>query len=221
MPRVFICASGPSLTGFDFTILKNELTIGINYKFRQFTPDILVFCDSKVYTENNHKPIIDKLDCIKITKDRNRYLSNGIYALKNSKTMFYGRDGLTKGLYTSNLTGLFSLSLAIALRLEPIYLLGYDCSIEKGLHDYKDEPAKTVGRLRRYPVKNEILKQSYALRAINFEIYKDIPNIYLCGDSAIKVFPHSDINEVLKTSEPIDKSIVLADIKKKIQNARC
>jgi len=144
--RVFVIASGPSLAGFDFHRLDNDITISTNYNYRDYVPTILVFVDNNLYTDN--KDEIDRLDCIRIGNKKHFGWGHktvlGLPMISNGAP-FEGAAGLTKGLYCTYLTGLVALSLAIALKLNPIYLLGYDC----GFETEKVEP-EVKSRRKRY-----------------------------------------------------------------------
>ena len=47
--RCFIIGGGPSLSDFDFDILKDELTIGINKTLIQFSPTLNYSMDKRFY----------------------------------------------------------------------------------------------------------------------------------------------------------------------------
>jgi hypothetical protein len=211
MTRVFIIASGPSLEGFDFKKLDNELTIGINYIFRYYTPSILHWLDEKVYLENNHKQIVDKLNCLKVTKYDSVSNTYNVYALPISPT-FQGKDGLSKGLYHRFLTGLTAISLAIALDVfDEIYLLGYDGQFKDKKGHFYHQDFQHKGDSREH-----VFKQGVTY----FNKFSDLKNIYNCSPiSLIKVFPFKNIDQVLAEKHDTNKAEILDQIRDKLIRA--
>ena len=202
--RCFIIGSGPSLKDFHFPRLNNEITIGINYCFKYFIPTILAFTDYRIYSgamiEKNGKrmpednrAVFENLDCIKITKIGNGNIP-GVYYIPLSGT-FNGADGLSKGLYTDYMTGIWAISLAVALKFSPIYLLGYDCKFDNGVgHFYSND--------FRHKGDEKGMESSFKQSIEYYNKFRNTPGIYNCNpDSGIKVFPFADIDEVLKKSE--------------------
>lgn len=128
--RVFIIGGGPSLQGFDFARLDGEVTIGINYVYRYYTPSVLIFNDKSFYQAN--AAAINGLHTIRVG-NRKHFKNHpsvvGAPMIENGLP-FNGVEGLSKGLYCTYLTGLTALSLAIALKFDKIYLLGYDAGFQ-------------------------------------------------------------------------------------------
>lgn len=182
--RVFIFGGGNSLNGFDFSnsyIIHKETTIGINYAFKFFKPTILIWADPDIYLQNKEE--IDRLNCLKFTKQENITSDyKGIVGYKVSDR-FYGVDGLKKGLYSQYLTGLQAISLAVALRYDPIYLMGYDCGEIGGKTHFHDHSKG----------KKDIFEDSTKY----FDVFKDYP-IYNCSlKSKLTQFPRVSIEGVL------------------------
>ena len=204
--RIFILASGPSLDGFNLRKLDNETTLGINYICRYYKPTVLLFGDLEVYT--SHKDIIDAMDCIKVTKDTNPGLP-GVYRVPISQT-FNGEEGLSKGLYTDFLTGFMAISLAIALGFDEIYLLGYDGKFKDGQGHFYSKDFRHRGDG----------KENIFISSINmYKPFADWYGIYNCSPiSAIPYFPKIDIDKVLKVKYPVDKPVIMADIKAKLSS---
>lgn len=210
--RCFILASGSSLEGFDFHRLDNEITIGINYIFKYYTPTILHWQDGDVYNKNNHKPIIDGLDCIKISKPECLYGTEGVYGIPIAET-FNGSEGLSKGLYHRYLTGLTALSLAIALGFKPVYLLGYDCRFNNGQGHFYSKNFRHKGDSREHVFKNSVQR---------FDVFKSIDYIYNCSPvSLLTIFPFADINKILdEPREDINKETIIDEIRKRLDGTR-
>jgi len=207
MNRIFLIASGPSLEGFDFHKLDDQITLGINYIFRYYVPTILLWGDYRVYQENGHKEVIDKLDCIKVTKEGNMDQGSDVYLVR-ACNKFHGLDGLKKGLFPDMLTGQLAIALAIALRFNPIYLLGYDCGFRDGkTHFYQDFKHKGT----------DLRMESVYAGKDNIGLYntfKDIDYIYNCTpDSNLKLFPYVPIDEVLSEKYQIDKEYIKSQVR--------
>lgn len=212
--RCFILAGGPSLNGFDFHRLDGEVTIGINFVCKYYKPTVLVFGDLRVYTGDTkancpaQKDIIDSFDCIKITKKGNPAIQDTFQVTLSNQ--FWGRDGLKNGLYTDFMTGVWTLSLAIALGFDQIYLLGYDCCFDKkvGGHFYSTD----------FKHKGDFLESSFQTSASLYKVFRDWPGVYNCSDiSLIKEFPKVDIDEVLKTKGTVDIKEMDAYIRGELQ----
>lgn len=130
--RCFIIGGGSSLEGFDFSRLSQEITIGVNFTFKFTKTTHLIWSDIDLYPQN--KETIDAMNGItKWVDDRIApdHFYAGINRFKNVDT-FYGEEGFQNGLYGGvngcYLTGILGISLAVALKYKPIYLLGYDCT---------------------------------------------------------------------------------------------
>ncbi|MGD2071889.1 MAG: hypothetical protein PVG65_00160 [Candidatus Thorarchaeota archaeon] len=147
-----------------WSLLKNELTIGINWVFRWFTPTIELFGDYKFYhTEyenlkdlplmittkdgyyirEDHKPISPNLIFLKRCKAK-KYLKPGDVEAGNHK-YYWGKDSWTQGWYDNQLSGILALTFAInGLGCKEIYLLGYDATeIDGHTHFYDDTDVGT------------------------------------------------------------------------------
>ncbi|MDI6787115.1 MAG: hypothetical protein QME51_01950 [Planctomycetota bacterium] len=214
MPRCFILASGPSLDGFDFGRLDGEITIGINYICRYYKPTVLVFGDMRVYTGDcnipSHSALIDYLDCVKVTKKGNPPI-NEVYRVPLSNR-FNGENGLRDGLYQDYMTGVWALSLAIALRFNPIFLLGYDCQFKNGQgHFYSKD----------FTHKGDSLESAFKQQATLFNAFKNWPGIYNCSSiSLLTQFPKVDIDKILETRENVDIAQIKGYIKGELEKNR-
>jgi hypothetical protein len=123
---VFILGGGPSLQGFDFQCLVDELVIGCNdaYKFGPLVCDVCVFGDYKWF--ELHRKGIEKY-----TKEGGLLVTN-CPQLVNTHLPWLkqmGREAL--GLHKDALgwnsnTGSSALNLALILGAKRVFLLGFD-----------------------------------------------------------------------------------------------
>lgn len=149
MKRCFVLGGGPSLKGFDFSRLKNEVTIGVNFTFKHFEPTYLIWSDIDLYPQHRTKQtsldggigIDDLKNCEKWVQEDVALAPyyDGINKYKRAE-VFHGDKGLENGLYGGingcYLTGILAVSFAIAKGFGPIYLLGYDCKAVDGKFHY-------------------------------------------------------------------------------------
>lgn len=192
--RCFVIAGGPSLKGFDFSILENELTIGVNRVYEKFDCNILFAMDGRFY-----KWILEGKYG---TEAKNRFLSfQGCkfwldVSNLNLNNVFYakaiGRTGMSfkleDGLYHGNNSGFGALNLAVALGANPIYLLGFDMKFSKdGSGHYHDgHPAAfKESMMKSFPKAFEM--------TVNMLNEKNIKVINCNPDSALKCYPFGDI----------------------------
>jgi len=140
--RCFILGGGPSLCGFDFKQLEDEYTIGINRVYENMDCSILFAMDGRFFNWIRD----GKYGKHALSRFRNFH---GVkfwldVANLNIHDVFYiraiGRQGLSwkleEGLYNGNNSGYGALNLALTLGANPIYLLGFDMSFDKGKGHY-------------------------------------------------------------------------------------
>ena len=126
--RVFIIGGGPSLRGFDFSRLDDELTIGINNIIRYYEPSILHWLDPETYFKNHEE--IDAFQGLKISAQVAKAKdTKGIIEIKTSNKP--SKSFYSGGFYHSQSSALTALNIAIALGCDPIYLLGIDCGFDE------------------------------------------------------------------------------------------
>jgi len=95
--RCFILGTGPSLNTTDFSLLKDEFTIGVNLILKSgFIPDYLCVSDGKLILENFNSIINHKMDngVYVIVDDKRLSLGeiDNVYKLKSSTEFEYGID---------------------------------------------------------------------------------------------------------------------------------
>jgi len=132
----FVVAGGPSLTGFDFERLRGHgKVIAINRAF-EFIPwaDILFFMDNKFYKmchEGERYAKWLEFKGRKVFLDLMGRKYDDCYHVRSLGRVGMSRS-LTSGLYHGNNSGVGALNLALVLRANPIYLMGYDMRFEGG-----------------------------------------------------------------------------------------
>jgi hypothetical protein len=142
--RCLIFGSGASIKqGINLGLLDflpYEITFGINDVIKFYCPTVAMFGDWCAYRDRfnlykNHPLVIGRYD-MHIGRTIEGALPcpkhDSLILLKGSGK-WNGKDSLKDGLYSSVLTGAFTLNLAIRLGFTEIYLLGFDCCEVDGL----------------------------------------------------------------------------------------
>jgi len=159
--RCFILGGGPSLENFDFSLIKNELTIGINKSFIKFPTAVNFSMDAKFYEyvskPNSADAVQNKIHEQWLTYsgvrtflqlDIKKQLEN-IYLVKKLTAKSISLN-LEAGIYGGSNSGLGALMLAMALGANPIYLLGYDMKVkDTKTHWHSGYPNQTADSLIR------------------------------------------------------------------------
>ncbi len=131
--RCFIIGGGASLTGFNWEILRGELTIAINRAFEKLDPTIFYTMDARFWAWLEEGKFGED------QAERFRTYSKGYKCLLNQNGMLrYPEDivalnrlkewstDLGKGIFSATNSGLGALNLACLLGASPIYMLGFD-----------------------------------------------------------------------------------------------
>ena len=128
--------------------LEREIVFSLNDNIKFIDSTVAVFGDHECYRDrfelfSKHPLTIGRFD-MHIGRTIEGALPcpkhNGLILLKGSGK-WNGEEGLSKGLYSSVLTGAFTLNLAIRLGFRQIFLLGFDCNaIGKSTHWYDEVP---------------------------------------------------------------------------------
>ena len=185
--RCFLLGGGQSLAGFDFHRLDSEITIGANVIYKFYVPTILVWEDVNLYL--HRKEEIDKLTCIKYTRECWIQPSYKNVSGYKKAWQFFGSEGLTKGLFggkRSYMTGVVMISLAVSLGYSPIYLLGYDGGMVGGRLHFHNEYDK------------EKREAAFLNANVSYDEFTGC-EIYNCSlESKITQFPKISIAEVFR-----------------------
>ena len=198
-------------------IIKSNYSIGLNY-FYKYGCETTFSCsgDWQFYMDNledlKNIPMIIASEDPQLQNNKKSRIHDNTILLKHSGK-YFGKESLKQGVYSRQLIGLFSLSLAIALGFKEIYLLGYDCcEINGQTHFYEgvvdlNEHSKVYvnGQLKdkRYKFRGvgKNNKTEYKTSTYNhkdminkkwfkpFTEEKDVKIYNVSSDSVIKLFP--------------------------------
>lgn len=195
----FIIGGGPSLRGFDFKRLEGRgRTIAINRAFESAPfADVLFFMDNRFY-QMVHKGKLgaeatrlwDEFKGLRVFLNILGRQFEDVYSVRS-----LGRVGLSNslkaGIYHGNNSGVGAIGLAVCLRANPIYLLGFDCRFSDGqthFHTgYGFPMSEGVVRsfIRDFERTNRFISKT-GFRVVN-----------LNPASGLRIFPFSTIGEVL------------------------
>ena len=179
--------------------LKWRFVIGTNYSYKFFKSTFQTFVDGSFYNKNSKE--LEKLPLI-VGRNKNLKpkLNNTIGIPCSAK---YNRE-LKDGIYKGNLTGIYTLSLAIyLLDIGEIFLLGYDSGAIKKDLDNKKRPIshfyqgqcehRGIGKVNYYTSKDRDEKDYGAYRKeTKIKIYNVSPK------SNIRVFTKITYDEFFK-----------------------
>lgn len=204
--RCFILAGGPSLSNFNFDILKDEITIGINKAFIEFSTTLNYSLDKKFYcyvTGAHTHPDLKDLPRqwseyaglkVFLLESSNKSTYKDVYTVKRKITSGISFS-LDEGIISKSNSGFGAIMLAIALGANPIYLLGYDMKIVDGKTHWHEG----------YPNQDSVKIFTSKLDKYNrrFEEYAPrieeagISVINLSHNSALECFDKDDISNIL------------------------
>ena len=204
----FVVGGGPSLEGFDYSLLTGYRTIGVNRAFEKFEPTIIFSMDvrylnwlymGKYEDRRDGKDALYKFinrTSLKVWLCTNIFkFPSNIFIVRAHRTYRNALKAFTfsmvDGIGHGDNSGYAALNLAVCLGANPIYLLGFDCKHKDGkTHWHSGHP---------FPQKTETVKKwlKYFRRAAERIAPKKITVINLNPGSAINAFPKKDYREVL------------------------
>jgi hypothetical protein len=206
--RCLLIGGGTSLDKFNFELIKNELTIGVNKSFIKFPTTINYGMDTGLYnkvmdihSKSHRTKFLAKMwkqyTGIKvfIYRPKNKF-DPSIFVVNDTASTKLSFD-LEKGIPGGNNSGFGALALAICLGATKIGLLGYDFLVDKKhrhthWHDgYEGQDFDTM----------QAKLDKFKLPFINFaeEIKeKNISVINLNENSALNCFPKTSLENFLK-----------------------
>lgn len=198
--RCFIIGGGPSLIGFNFKQLDGELTIAINRAFEYIDPSILFFMDSETFYKDVLIGFFGDEARDKFMSSRALKIALNLYGFNYEHQTFsiphasekrFTTD-LKDGLYHGGNSGFAALNLAIVLKANPIYLLGFDM---KGNGDGKQANFHSGYRNKQGDRIYPAFKHAFETAAPRI---KDlgIKVINLNPDSDLKCFDFGDIKKL-------------------------
>ena len=207
--RCFLLGGGPSLKGFDYTILKNEFTIGTNKTFIAFSPTIIYGMDMKFYNSisqpgprRNQRDIHEAWNNytgykVFLCPKRKHTFGEDIYLIDRTLEKVISLD-LREGIYPGKNSGFGALTMSIAMGCKEIYLLGYDMEVfGKETHFHEGYPNQDLrdfsNRLEKF--KKEFEEFSDSIASIGIEV------INLSPLSSLECFEKDIIVNVLNKKE--------------------
>ena len=207
--RVFLIGSGPSLADVDLSLLKNEITMGMNLSYKHYKANFHLVANSNVLKRYGYDVLRNKE--LFLTGSASRYYlkNKDIFSIDNNIFIIpdYGeiqvwknikKDILKQGVRGGYNISLIALQILAYMGFKEIYLLGHDCNYTNKTmpfytYDLNGKRKKKSGDPNRHwPIvfKNyDILKKE--LENQNIKIYNCTPN------SNLKIFTNKKIENVI------------------------
>jgi len=198
----FIIGGGPSLTDFDFSLLKDKITIGINRSF-EFIDTTFLYINDKQYYNNIIDYKFSRDTYLKFKSfpghivmptpwDGNRLMYN-VKIIKRSLSSVVHTD-INDGIFNGSNSGFGSIMFAIALGIKTIYLLGFDMSRNKNKTHYH---SGYYDNYEHYDEKLNIYKKMFILFHKEIEI-NGVQVYNLNRDSNLKCFKFKEIGDIIE-----------------------
>lgn len=162
--RAFVVGSGPSLRGFDFSLLRDEFWIGCNEEYKHGptiaicqdprlfagdgSPEVTPYSRNPAWYQGPHVPLY-----FHAHPDREwPQAPDSVYWVKSAHDQhrpFRWGKSLEEGLYYGANVGMSAINLAEILGADTIYLLGFDARIDepKTHHHNSYPPDWTLARV--------------------------------------------------------------------------
>lgn len=122
---VHVVASGPSLTGFDYSFFDNKNVIAVNHSYKLTKHDFVVFTD-KSFPKTEDPEIIYKTTCLSIFNP----LYTSIIPINLQQ---YFSLSPKMGVYCKGNSGVVALTIALQSAARKVYLHGFDfCGFDRG-----------------------------------------------------------------------------------------
>lgn len=222
---VIILGSGASvLNGIKLGLsnyIENFPSFGINEAIKFFDCTAYIFGDWCAYADRFELYSEANLVIGRFDTHIGRKIEGARYCPKHKDLIllqgsgkYYGKEGLSKGLYSAVLTGAFTLNLAICLGFKNIYLLGMDnCEINGLTHfydgidgagqfkDFEGKDTSGVGKNKRGEYRTSFYNNEDASINALWEPVtqeKDVSIFNVSPESRISVFPKIDYPEMFK-----------------------
>ncbi len=140
---VFIVGGGSSLIGFDFNSLNGRRVIALNHSYEYCKPNLIIYLDThfiKKLNEKGHR--FDALPAPVLSGPKGEHAPGGCYWVKH---VSHPQFNNSNGLFSMTSTGHFGISAALLGDARRVYLLGFDCHAELGIHFYdKDWESRKI-----------------------------------------------------------------------------
>jgi hypothetical protein len=205
----YIIGGGPSLINFSPSRLAGKYVLGVNKAFAKFNPQ-MNWSNDKIFDDMMITPPDDDVELkqmsyvwkhgyngLKVFReqiDRKNY-RNGECLVKMLIEPTVSFD-ISQGIYCGGNSGFGAMMLAVALRANPIYLLGFDLKVnvqEDRTHWHNGYPGQTPRLLLR---KMQGFKEPFELLAPKLADL-GIKIINLGPDSDLKCFPEQNVEDIL------------------------
>lgn len=196
--RCFVVGGGESLSGFNFSRLDKELTIGINKSFIYYDSSLLFFSDSNFYhqmiLDEAVSPLWHKFPGIKATTSP---LEVGrtypdVHVIRRSNKLELPHS-LEDGINVWNNSGFGALVLAYLLGANPIYLLGFDLKCVRTTHWHCGYPGQNIdgqnSRMHSFMMPFNMTADEFKARGIHV--------VNLNPDSALTCYHKTTISKIL------------------------
>lgn len=205
----FILGGGPSLKGFDFNLIKDFKTIGVNKSFIKFPTTVnyamdIRFYDMVTYAKDTkwkglHQQWLAytgvKLFLKRSTKSQ---FDSSVYIVNHLVAKALSFD-LQQGIYGGNNSGFGALMLAIALGCKKIGLLGFDMKVQKIAKKIETHWHGGYGFGRAESFQSKLDKFKTCFEEFVLAIRKQgISVVNLNPTSALDCFPREDLKTFLK-----------------------
>ncbi len=211
--RCFIVGGGESLKGFDFSKLKNELVIGINRAYEYADCTLNFAMDHMLYEwimngklGDNAKNKFNEFKGIPVWLDSTGYeYPQGVFVINQvpkTKMSYSLKDGIRSG---SN-SGFGALGIAMCLRANPIYLLGFDMIDKDGKQVWFHGGYPERQNAKVYKVfRNDFNKVAQEIKARKTKVINLNPN------SGLTCFEFGKIEDIEPVKFPIITSYYTKD----------
>lgn len=216
----FLLGGGPSLKDFNFDVIKDELTIGVNKSFIKFPTTILYAMDQRFYDlvtfagntkcempqqkELHQQWLAYKGIKLFVRRSPKLRFDESVYIVNSLSKKAVSFD-LDEGIWEGNNSGFGALMLAIALGATRIGLLGYDLKVQKdrkivthwhggyGLGDEKNFQSKLDKFIKCFEEFAPAIAQQQDIEVVNL--------VEKSEDSNLNCFPKDSLENFLKKSD--------------------
>jgi hypothetical protein len=204
--RCFIIGGGESLKGFDFSLLKDELTIGINKAFQVYQDATINYSMDSTFYDEMKKGKLDKISGeslwekwlafkgirVFLTPMEIKEFGKEVYLVKRLFDFTVCKE-LSNGIHGGRNSGFGAIMLAVALGATTVYLLGYDMKAKVSSHWHTGYPDRDLADFNN------------KLSEYRQEIQEALPHISKAGvevvnltpGGALKCLNYSSIDKVL------------------------
>jgi len=208
--RCIIVAGSPALYKFDFTPIKNELTIGVNKTFTYFPATLNYSQDFDFYKYCTTNPKNDPQKLVQTAwkaytgikviakpSQQTSDLTNGdVYTLNKLTNGVVSKD-ISVGIYHGTNSGFGATMMAIALGATKIGLLGMEMKIDRcagKTHCHTGYPHQTLDGYERKFSRwiGEFNTFAPLIASAGVQVFR------LDANSALDCFPHTTLEEFLK-----------------------